>query len=128
MTHVTNRKLQVYFFIAVMAASVLLSAAVFQSYLTLLAFGGVLAIVSRPFYRYFLLKIKSEAGAALLTILCSALVVVLPAAYFMTALTTELIGIVSDFKSYFDANTFSAILERWLPLSLHEQIPTIISG
>lgn len=124
----SNRKLQVYFFITVMAASLFLSAAVFQSYLTLLAFGGVLAIVSRPIYRYFLGKLKSESFAAIVTVLCTALVVVLPAAYFMTALTTELIGMVSDFKSYFDANTFSGVLERWLPLSLHEQIPTVIEG
>jgi predicted PurR-regulated permease PerM len=123
-----NRKIQAYFFIILITVSAILSLAVFQSYLTLLAFGGILAVVVNPIYKYIHGKIKSESFAAFLTVICSTLVVVLPTVYFLTSLTTELIGVLSDFKAYFDATTFQQVLIKWIPVSLHEQIPTIIDG
>ncbi len=120
------KKFQIYFFIAVLTASAALTAAVFRPYLTLLAFGGVFAVVSRPFYLWVLKRIKSETAAAFLTIIVIASGILLPSAFFMAALTAELGAVFSNIKTYFDSTTLSQLLIRYLPAQLHDQVPALI--
>ena len=120
------KKFQVYFFIALLVASGAVTLLVFRSYLTLLAFGGVFAVVSRPLYLYILKYLKSETAAAFLTIIIVASGIILPSAFFFAALTAELGVAFSNIKGYFDNNTLSQLLVRYVPSQFHEQIPALI--
>lgn len=120
------RNFQVYFFIFVLGVSTALTLYLFHSYLTLLAFGGVLAIVSRPLYRYLLKNLKYETAAAFLTVLCVAITVVLPTAYFIASLAYELSGIFNNVRGSFDLNKLTGFVERILPVGLHSQVPAVM--
>ncbi|MEY4745270.1 MAG: hypothetical protein RL272_1215 [Candidatus Parcubacteria bacterium] len=121
------KKFQVYFFIVVLTVSGALTAAVFRPYLTLLAFGGVFAIVARPLYLHILRYLKSETAAAFLTIIIAASGILLPSAFFMAALTAELGVVFSNIKGFFDYTSLTQLLTRHLPAQLHDQIPALLS-
>lgn len=121
------RKFQVYFFIIILVGSAALTLLVFRPYLTLMAFGGVLAIVAAPLYKHLLRMFRSETSAALLTALIVGITILLPIVLFLAALTGELINIFGNVRSYFDTVTLSQFLERFLPANLHAQVPTIIN-
>ncbi|HTM68074.1 MAG TPA: AI-2E family transporter [Candidatus Binatia bacterium] len=120
------KKFQVYFFVAVLAGSGLLTLTVFRPYLTLLAFGGVFAVVSRPLYLFILKYLKSSTAAAFLTIIIVASIIMLPTAFFFASLAAELGVLFSNIRGYFDSNTLSQLLIRYLPQKLHGQIPAMI--
>lgn len=122
------RKFQVYFFIFLLAASIGLTFYLFRPYLTLLAFGGVLAIVARPLYRQLLKFLKYEAAAAFLTVLCVALTIVLPTAYFVAALAYELSGILSNVKGSLHTVDIGVFLTNVLPAAFRSQVPALVSG
>lgn len=117
------QKFQVYFFLAILTLSGVLTLVVFSPYLTMLAFGGVLAVVYRPIYRYCLKWIRSETAAAFLTLLCVVLTILLPTMYFFAALSTELAGLVVNVKNLFTDNVLADLLARVLPPSFTAQIP-----
>ena len=121
------KKFQVYFFIVILTLSGLLTLFVFRSYLTLLAFGGVVAVISRPLYLWLLKKLRSETAAAFLTVLCVALTVLMPLAFFLASLSVEVVSMFSNIKGYFDTNGAASTLERFLPKMLHDQIPTLMN-
>ncbi len=122
------RKFQVYFFLALLTGSGILSLFVFKPYLVMLAFGGVLAILFRPLYLWFLKLIKSATAAAFLSVLCVALTILIPCAYFFAALYTELTAVYSNVKTYFDAPTLTAFLDSRLPASVHDQVPVVVAS
>src|SRR5512142_2611212 len=104
------KKFQIYFFIAVLTASAGLTLVVFRPYLTLLAFGGVFAVVARPFYLWILKRIKSETAAAFLTIIVIAGGFLLPSGFFRSALIAELGTLFSNIKGFFDCSSVSRLL------------------
>lgn len=120
------KKFQVYFFITVLGMSGVLTLFVFRPYLTLLAFGGVLAVISRPVYLRLNRMLKSATAAAFLTVICMTLAVLLPSALFFASLSSELINAISNIKGYFDGTTVLQVAERYLPASIHNQIPAMI--
>jgi len=121
------RRFQIYFFLGALAVSLVLTLLVFRPYLTLLAFGGVLAIISQPLYRYLHKLFKSEISAAFLTVLFIAVAVLFPLAFFLAALTGELIGAFGDIRSWFESASLSAYLANVLPASMHSQIPALMN-
>jgi predicted PurR-regulated permease PerM len=121
------KKFQVYFFITVLTMSGILTLMVFRPYLTLLAFGGVLAIISRPVYMRLLRYLKSEAAAAFLTVICMSLAMLLPSAFFFASLSAELLSAFSDLKGYFDGTSVLQVAEKYLPASIHGQIPEMLN-
>ena len=120
------KKFQVYFFLVILTLSGLLTLVVFWPYLTLLAFGGVLAVMAWPLYRRLHTLIKSETAAAFLTIIVVATAVILPMAFFIASLSTELIGLFSNIKGHIDSETLSQLLRTVLPTSMQEQIPVLL--
>src|SRR5262245_57361279 len=83
------QRFQSYFFIGVLAASVILTLTVFWPYLTMLAFGGVFAVLARPLHHFLLGKLRSETAAAFLTVIIGVSGIVLPSIFFFAALTSE---------------------------------------
>lgn len=121
------RKFQTYFFITILGISALVTLLVFRPYLTLLAFGGVLAIVSRPVYRSFYGWIKSETAAAFLTIVVIATVVLIPTVFFFALLANELGTAFSSIRDILAADSIATILRRVLPASLQGQVPVFVN-
>lgn len=122
-----NHKLQTYFFLSVLGASALITLLVFWPYLTLLMFGGVLAVISYPFYKYLLKWLKSPTAAAFLTVLLVSLVVVIPSVYFFAALSLELGNLFTGVSNFFDPSALTKLLERYLPAALQSQIPAVLT-
>lgn len=120
------KKFQTYFFIALLSASLLLTLAVFQSYLVLLAFGGVFAILARPLFLRFERYLKSETAAAFLTITVVASLIFVPTALFVAQLTDELGKLFSNIKGYLDYQALNALLDRYVPEQLHAQVPAMM--
>jgi predicted PurR-regulated permease PerM len=121
------KKFQAYFFITVLIISGAMTLLVFRSYLTLLAFGGVLAIITRPLYRYLYRHIKSETAASFLSIIVVSLTILLPSAYFFAALSAELVDLFGNIKGYFDLVTFDQFLHKILPAALQTHIPEVMN-
>lgn len=120
------KKFQVNFFLIILALVGILTLAVFWPYLTLLAFGGVLAIVSRPIFHRLHRLFRSNAAAAFLTVTLAATAVLLPLAFFFALLSSELGGVFSNIKDNFDADIFGRLLRSMLPSSVHDQIPALL--
>ena len=120
------KKFQVYFFLIFLALSLALTLMVFWPYLTLLAFGGVLAIISRPIYHRLYRILKSDTASAFLTIILIATAVLLPLAFFIASLSTELLGLFSNIKGHIDSETLSRLLRTVLPPTMHAQIPAML--
>lgn len=117
------RKFQTYFFLAILTMSALLTLLVFWPYLTLLAFGGVLAIVARPAFVWLHSLIKSETAAAFLTIVIVATVILLPLALFFAALSAELAAAFSNIRGALGEDEFIAGLQNTLPEPLRSIVP-----
>ena len=58
-----------YFFVALLFASVLLTLAMFDAYLHYLVFGGVLAVICRPAFRFLHRYLRSAPAAAFMTVI-----------------------------------------------------------
>ncbi|MEA3248755.1 MAG: AI-2E family transporter, partial [Patescibacteria group bacterium] len=123
----SHRRFQIFFFLTALVLSLILTLMVFRPYLTLLAFGGVLAIVSAPLYRYLRKLFKSEMSAAFLTVLFIAIAVLFPLVFFLAALTGELIGVFGDIRIWLETASLSGVLAGALPESMHSQIPGLIN-
>ncbi len=122
----SQRRFQIFFFMAALAVSLILTLLVFRPYLTLLAFGGVLAIITHPLYRYLRKVFRSEISAAFLSVLFIAVAVLFPLVFFLGALTGELIGVFGDIRAWFDTASLTSMLSSALPESLHSQIPNVM--
>lgn len=121
------RKFQIYFYLVIFAISLALTVSLFWSYLTLLAFGGVLAIISRPLYRFFLRVFRRESIAAFLTVLLMLIVVIVPLAYFLIALSTDLLAILPDLKSFIGRASITEFLQQRLPSAWQAQVPALLN-
>jgi len=122
------KKFQVYFFISVLIASLLLTLLVFRAYLVLIAFAGVLAILFRPVFRRFLGLVRSEAVAALMTVIVAVAAVLLPVTLFFMALYNELVSVVLNSRLKVDADSMAQYLQERLPVDLQSQVPIIVSS
>ncbi len=122
------KKFQTYFFVTVLSLSLLLTLIVFEPYVVLLAFGGVLAIISKPIFDRLRTWFKGDGLAAFITVFCVTVIILFPLAYVSTSLVSEIIDLVSNFKTGIDSKSIIDLLQRLLPESAHRHIPTIISG
>ncbi|MFH2062749.1 MAG: AI-2E family transporter [bacterium] len=122
----SQKRYETIFFLVTLGLSTVLTLLVFKPYLTLLAFGGVLAIVTRPLYRSLNRIFKSEVSAAFLTVIFVALVVLLPLSFFLAALASELVGVFADLKGQLTVFSVPEYLAGILPQNLHSQIPRLI--
>ncbi len=107
------KKFQVYFFLVFFALSIALTLLVFWPYLTLLAFGGVLAIMARPVYHRVFRVFKSDTAAAFLTIIIIATAFLLPVSFFIASLSSELIDLFSNIRGHFDTETLTRLLRSF---------------
>lgn len=121
------RKFQIFFFISVLAISGILTLLVFQPYFTLLAFGGVLAVLSHPLYKYLYRILKSRTAAALVTLFTLVVIVLVPIGYFLVALSSELIQMAGMIKDMFAVHSIPVFFQKVLPASLHDQIPAFMA-
>ena len=122
-----HRSFQLYFFALILMASSLLTILVFRSYLVPLALGGVLAVVSRPLFKYLHKNLRSDTAAAFLTVVLISLTILAPLSYFLAALTQELGDFFTDVRHFFDVTSFSAFLQQYLPVSMQSMIPQVTS-
>jgi predicted PurR-regulated permease PerM len=120
------KRFQIFFFLTAIIVSSVLTLLVFRPYLTLLAFGGVLAIVSMPLYRYVKKLLRSDMAAAFLTVLLIAVVILLPLSFFLAALAGEAVSAFSGIKGRVDSLDVAQYLYGVLPTSLHQQIPQLM--
>ena len=119
------RNFQIYFYLLFLTGSVALTFVLFWPYLTLLAFGGVLAIISHPVYRFLLKIFRIESVAALLTVLLMLTIVILPLTYFLIALSGELVSLIPSLKSLVGTISLTNFLRERLPVSLQAQVPVL---
>jgi predicted PurR-regulated permease PerM len=125
--HMSYKRFQIFFFLAALVLSLGLTLMVFRPYLTLLAFGGVLAIITAPLFRYLKKMFKSEISAAFLSVLFIAIAVLFPLVFFLAALTGELIGVFGDLRTWFASASLTSVLTTALPESMHSQIPEVMN-
>jgi predicted PurR-regulated permease PerM len=121
------RRFQTYYFVAIMILSLIMTLLVFRPYLAILAFGAVLAVVSRPLYKLLYKFLKSETASAFLTVIVVSLVALIPTIYFFAALAVEFRGLVGDVSGFFDADTLEKFFKRTLPESMQSNIPQVVS-
>ncbi len=119
------RRFQIYFFILLLTASLIFTLLVFRSYLVPLAFGGVLAVVSRPMFKYLHRLLRSDTAAAFLSVLIVTLTVLVPTVYFLAALSHELGALLSNVRGFLDTASLTEVLRRALPGSLQAQVPQV---
>ncbi|MBN1585352.1 AI-2E family transporter [Candidatus Uhrbacteria bacterium] len=115
-----------YFLGAFLVGSVVLTVLIFRSYLIPLALGGVMALVAMPLYRPLRRFFRSDAVAALVTVILVTGVIVLPVAYFFSALASEIGRVIQDFGSYFDYTRISDYLGRIVPAAWQDSVPDIM--
>lgn len=120
------RKFQTYFFLAILGLSGLLTLLVFWPYLTLLAFGGVLAIISRPIFKPLQKWIGSDTAAAFLTLVIVATLILLPTAFFLAALSVELASAFTNLRGAIGGDALITVLQDRIPVSMHDQLPVIV--
>src|SRR3989339_598601 len=122
----SQKRFETIFFLSVLILSTVLTLLVFRPYLTLLAFGGVLAIVTRPLYRKLHRLFRSEVSAAFLTVLFVAVVILLPLSFFLAALAGEMVGVFAGLRGQLTTFNMPEYLAGILPQSLHSQIPRLM--
>ncbi|MDD5251043.1 MAG: AI-2E family transporter [Patescibacteria group bacterium] len=119
------KKFQTYFFLSCLAGSIALTVLVFRSYLVALAFGGVIAIVTRPIFKFIYRYLKSEVAAAFLTIILVMAAFLSPTIFFLAAFVNEIGAYLGNAGHLLDINNLMEALRRVLPVSWHAQIPAI---
>ena len=113
----SQKRFETIFFLSVLILSTVLTLLVFRPYLTLLAFGGVLAIVTRPLYRKLHRLFRSEVSAAFLTVLFVAVVILLPLSFFLAALAGEMVGVFAGLRGQLTTFNMPEYLAGILPQS-----------
>lgn len=107
------KRLQVVTFLIGFGLVTLLVTFLIKGYLTLLAFGIVLAILCNPVYRRVLRYVKNkEAIASLVTVIVVLLVVMVPIWLFGQLFFNEIYNAYTDFTSQNGAITRDVIIER----------------
>lgn len=121
------RKFQIYFFVAFMTVSALLTLAVFQPYFVLLAFGGVLAVIANPLHKRFVQATGSDMLGALASVFVIAFLILVPVSYFLAALSMELVSVAGNIRDVLAAGTVAQFLQGILPVAFHDQIPVVMN-
>jgi predicted PurR-regulated permease PerM len=121
------RRFQIYFFITVLTVSTILTLAVFQPYFTLLAFGGVLAVLANPLQKRLVAATGSDMVSALASVFVIAFVVLVPVSYFLASLSLELISVAGGIRDVLGTTSVAQFLERVLPVAFHDQIPVVMN-
>ncbi len=128
----TYRKLQVYFFLAVFALTLVVAFLVFRPYLGLMVFSGVLAVLMQPVYRYLCRHFRKNATlAAFSTVFLTLMLVLLPLLFMTAALTSEAFLLFNQVRSHvsFDdlANALSKILGPGQAQAIAEEASRVVS-
>lgn len=90
-----HRHLQVYFFLAVFLAATALTYLVFEPFIPLLVFAGILAILMRPIHKWLEKYFRGQKGlAAISAVFLTLLIILLPLAFVFISLSMEAIQLV----------------------------------
>ncbi len=124
----TYKRFQAYFFVILLAASLILTLLVFRPYFMPLALGAVLAVIFRPLYHLLHRLLRSDIAAAFLTTIVAALVLVLPMVYFFAALYAELSGSYGSWRGLLDIGAVRVLLQRWLTPDQQQQVLAVVGN
>lgn len=93
-----NKRIQVISFLVILVAVVILVALVLKPFLTIIAFGAILAVLFRPLYNRLERKLKSPAIASALTLLIIVLIFLIPVVLFGNILFNEILQVYGKFS------------------------------
>jgi len=111
----TNRKVQIYFFLTVFTLSLGLSFLVFRPYLGLMVFAGILAVLMLPVYRRLRGYFRGNATlGALSTVFLTLVLILLPMAFIAGTLVTEAVQLFNSVRGQVDFNDVSDSLSKIL--------------
>jgi len=109
------RKVQVYFFLAVFALSVVLSFMVFRPYLGLMVFAGVLAVLMQPVYRRLRGYYRGNASlASLSTVFLTLVLILIPLAFIAGTLAVEAVQLFNSVRGQVDFHVLADTLAKIL--------------
>lgn len=94
-----DKKFQTWAFLGLLLLVLVLVAAIFRPYLSVLAFGAILSLLFRPFYNKLLRRFGSPTPAALVTVVCAALILFIPLWLFGQLLFGELLSWYQQYKA-----------------------------
>ncbi len=84
------RRLQVYFFMAIFALTLVTAFFVFRPYLSILVFSGILAVLMQPVYRYLRKHFRGNGTfAGLATVFLTLVLILMPLLFIVGTLVTE---------------------------------------
>ncbi|MBI1960928.1 MAG: AI-2E family transporter [Candidatus Liptonbacteria bacterium] len=104
------RQVQIYFFLALLTGTIILSSFLFLPYTAALVLGGTLGVVFHPLYRR-IARVLSPSFASLATIAIVLVIVLLPLVLFSVAVFAEARAVYLDL-SYANGSEFFGWVER----------------
>ena len=120
---------QAYFFLGLVALFLALSFLIFRPYLGILLSAGALAILVSPIHHVLTRWFRgNRALGAFATVLLTLLVVVLPLAYLVIALASEVVGMYSNLRSSVSFSDIQDTLSRLLGTDLAARVAAQISN
>jgi predicted PurR-regulated permease PerM len=109
------RRVQIYYFLAVFALSLVLSFLVFRPYLGLMVFAGILAVLMLPVYRRLKGYFRGNATlASLSTVFLTLVLILLPLAFIAGTLVTEAVQLFASVRNQLDLAGVESTLSRVL--------------
>lgn len=109
------RRVQIYYFLAVFALSLVLSFLVFRPYLGLMVFAGILAVLMLPVYRRLKGYFHGNATlASLSTVFLTLVLILLPMAFIAGTLVTEAVQLFASVRGQLDLAGVESTLSKVL--------------
>jgi predicted PurR-regulated permease PerM len=123
------KRSQAYFFLGLVVLFLALSFLIFRPYLGILLFAGALAILVSPIHRVLTRFFRNSRGlGAFATVVLTLIVVVLPLAYLIVALASEVIGMYSNLRASVSFDDVQVTLSRLLGTDLASRVATQMSN
>lgn len=133
----TNKNIQLYFFLILISIVFIFNVAIFLPFLTLFSVVAIFAVIFYPLFKKIKKSVvKNSNLAALLTILIVAIIVLIPLTFFTTQVFLEAKGIYTNIDSFKDTlgnlssslnNKFGAIIPN-ASVDLSSYISSIFNG
>jgi predicted PurR-regulated permease PerM len=93
------RRLQVYFFMAVFALTLVVAFLVFRPYLSLMVFSGILAVLMQPVYRYLRRHFRGNSMfASLATVFLTLVLILMPLLLIVGTMVTEAVQLFNTVR------------------------------
>ena len=122
----TNQRLQVIGFFILLGVASLVVILMWWPFLTLVALGGILAVLFAPVHKMLSKKIKSESWSAFLTIILILLIVFIPLYFVAQVLITELVNLYNLFQAG-EISINKTVIIQHLPLEVRDGAESILS-